>query len=287
MAGEMPPATPPFSFRQVPAPPGLADVVETLWVARGTIAYGRERILPSVRPVLIVNLGSPFRVQASRRREGDGVRVGGWLVGPQSGYVENEPMAETNVVGATLQPWGPAALFGISANELRDRVVDLDLLWGPGLQRLRCGLDECVDASDRIRLLARSLAPRRRSRPPGLVGQAMVRLAQRGAPRVADVSAELEISRKHLSALFGRYVGLSPGTFARVQRFDRTLQSLVGPLAPPLAQLAHDHGYYDQAHMNRDFTAFGGVTPTEYLRQRGQHMTSDGDDESGLFVPGL
>jgi len=48
MACELPPANPPFSFLQVPAPPGLADVVETLWVARGTIAYGRERILPNV-----------------------------------------------------------------------------------------------------------------------------------------------------------------------------------------------------------------------------------------------
>jgi AraC-like DNA-binding protein len=281
-----PPSPLPFSFLQAQAPPELADLLETLWVARGTIAYGRERILPSVRPVLIINLGSPFRVQASRHREGDGIRTDGWLVGPQTGYVENEPLAETNVVGATLRPWAPSALFGISASEIRDRVVDLDLLWGPGFGRLRAGLEACVEGRARMRLLARSLALRPRLRLPGLIDHAMDRLAQPRAARVAAVSAELSISRKHLSALFGRYIGLSPGTFARVERFGQTLECLAGPVVPPLARLAHDHGYYDQAHMNRDFISFGGITPTEYLARRARHMTSDGD-ESGLFVPGL
>ncbi len=289
----MTPVVPPFSFAQAAPPPFLTDWVDALWVARGTIAYTRERIMPTTSPVLIINLGSPFRVRASRRDDGDGFRTDGWIVGPQTGYVENIPTAETNVVGATLQPWGASVLFGIDTIELKDRIVDLDLLWGPGLGRLRERLDRSTDASWRIRVLAESLAARRtaglpirRTGPPSRVEYAATQLARPMATSVSRVSAELEVSRKHLNALFGRYVGLSPRTFTRIQRFNHALQGLAGPESPSLAQVAHDLGYYDQAHMNRDFVTFGEITPTEYLRQRARHMTADGDD-SGLFVPGL
>ncbi len=116
----MTPVVPSFSFMQATPLPPLTDLVEAIWVARGTIAYARERIMPTTSPVLIVNLGSPFRVRASRRDDGDGLRTDGWVVGPQTGYVENVPSAETNVVGATLRPWGASVLFGIDTLELKD-----------------------------------------------------------------------------------------------------------------------------------------------------------------------
>jgi AraC-like DNA-binding protein len=37
---------------------------------------------------------------------------------------------------------------------------------------------------------------------------------------------------------------------------------------PELAELAQDCGYYDQAHLNRDFRDFAGTTPTAYVRAR-------------------
>jgi AraC-like DNA-binding protein len=53
--------------------------------------------------------------------------------------------------------------------------------------------------------------------------------------------------------------------FARVIRFDRTIRGLHGFEEPRWAEIAHARGYYDQAHCNRDFRAFTGTTPSEYL----------------------
>lgn len=276
----------PFAFDQQPAGPALADLVEAVWTARGTISYGRERILPTPTAVLIVNLGSPFRIRGRRDGPEDPLRQKGWLVGPQTGYVLNQPLAETEVVGATLRPWGPAALFDLTAEELRDRVVDLEAIWGPGLEELRERLAARSRAHDRQALLTEALIVRRRSGPPPLVGFATARLSGEEPSSVAWLTEELRISRKHLNHLFDRYVGLSPRGFSRVHRFGRALRAL-GVLDPPtLATVAHDLGYYDQSHLNRDFAAFAGLTPTEYLRLRSAHLTTDTDD-SGLFVPGI
>jgi AraC-like DNA-binding protein len=37
----------------------------------------------------------------------------------------------------------------------------------------------------------------------------------------------------------------------------------------PIAHAAADCGYYDQAHLIRDFKQFTGITPSAWLRDRG------------------
>lgn len=47
------------------------------------------------------------------------------------------PLAETNVVGAILKPWGAAALFDLTAAEIQNRAVDLDAVWDQSVESLR------------------------------------------------------------------------------------------------------------------------------------------------------
>lgn len=65
---------------------------------------------------------------------------------------------------------------------------------------------------------------------------------------------------------------MTPKLFARVRRFQRAI-SLAGQ-APTVnwARLAADCGYFDQSHLIRDFVAFSGLTPADYLRWRTPHV---------------
>jgi AraC-like DNA-binding protein len=38
------------------------------------------------------------------------------------------------------------------------------------------------------------------------------------------------------------------------------------------AEIAADHGYYDQSHFIRDFRDFTGMTPSVYLARRGPDL---------------
>lgn len=72
------------------------------------------------------------------------------------------------------------------------------------------------------------------------------------------------MSARQLQRLIRDAVGYGPKMLQRVLRFRR-LQAL----APgPLAELALDAGYADQAHMTSEVTRLAGVSPVRFLKDR-------------------
>jgi AraC-like DNA-binding protein len=63
-------------------------------------------------------------------------------------------------------------------------------------------------------------------------------------------------------------LGLPPKVIGRILRFDRVKRRLERADGHGLSEIALDCGYYDQAHLNRDFRAFAHATPTEFLARR-------------------
>jgi AraC-like DNA-binding protein len=59
-----------------------------------------------------------------------------------------------------------------------------------------------------------------------------------------------------------------PKTLARILRFEHALALLRRDDGARFAEIAERCGYYDQAHMNRDFRAFAGASPSEFLARR-------------------
>jgi transcriptional regulator GlxA family with amidase domain len=83
---------------------------------------------------------------------------------------------------------------------------------------------------------------------------------QRGAGmRIAALAAELGVSRRHLEDGFRRRIGLSPGTVARVTRFQRAVWLLGERHALP--RVAAEAGFADQPHLTRNVHAMSGLTP--------------------------
>jgi AraC-like DNA-binding protein len=66
------------------------------------------------------------------------------------------------------------------------------------------------------------------------------------------------LSRRHLSGRFGAEYGLSPKQAGRVFRFERAANLLMGPRCPSLADTAASCGFFDQAHLTREWQALAG-----------------------------
>ncbi len=70
-------------------------------------------------------------------------------------------------------------------------------------------------------------------------------------------------SPRHLQTRFRAETGLTPKAALRVTRFDRARRRL-RPWTP-LAQTAAESGYYDQAHLARDFRDLAGCSASHWL----------------------
>ena len=87
-----------------------------------------------------------------------------------------------------------------------------------------------------------------------------------GRAPIGWICDRLGRSRRHLASRFREQIGLPPKTVARILRFDRAVE-LLGRDGADLADVAFECGYYDQAHLNRDFRDFAGKPPGIFVRQ--------------------
>jgi len=77
-------------------------------------------------------------------------------------------------------------------------------------------------------------------------------------------------SGRHLTSRFRTEIGLTPKAAARVIRFDRARHLLIAKAADSgyrLADLAATCGYFDQAHLAREFRALAGCPPSQWITE--------------------
>lgn len=61
---------------------------------------------------------------------------------------------------------------------------------------------------------------------------------------------------------------MTPKTYSRLVRFESAFERLGSFESVHWGEFALDAGYYDQAHLARDFRELAGTTPTEVFRRR-------------------
>ena len=225
---------------------------------------------PSGTVTVIVNLGEPF-----------GGLPDAFVTGLADTYALVERTGSTSCVDLKLTPLGAYTVFGMPMHEIAGRAVDLSDVFGAAGRRLVEALREAPSWDGRFDLLDSFLARAARSgpRPAPAVTWAWRRLTEsRGGIPIGRVAEEIGWSRRHLIAKFKEQIGLPPKTTARIVRFQALLRRLEGAGGVRWAELAADCGYYDQAHLYRDFRQFAGTTPTDYLARRlpGGGVVGDG-----------
>lgn len=166
-------------------------------------------------------------------------------------------------------PLGARRILGLDMHEIAGEVVPADAILGADFRALEDRLAHAGDWPRRFAVLEGYLLERlsRNAPSPPLVEAAYRQLAStNGATDIGGLAARLEVSRKHLGTLFRREIGMTPKGVARVLRFETALAALRSGTVSSLADLAYACGYADQSHLNSEFRAMSGQSPTALLR---------------------
>lgn len=255
----------------------LQSQVDMLWYGEGRVAYQRDRILPTGGAYLLINLGpTQYRIESGppeRRVPFADI----WYSGPHTGPIDTEAPHGNALLGVALRASGSHAWSGVRADTLAQQTLPLADVVGESATALRERLLNVRDSQARFELveawLLQRLHPRRSTH--AAVEWALTRIStSAGQVGVEKLARESGYSRKHLAELFRDQVGLSPKALARLQRFRAALAMLEGASRVPWTELAAQCGYYDQAHLIRDFNAFCGFAPGEFLRHQRADATS-------------
>jgi AraC-like DNA-binding protein len=261
-------------LRITPAPP-LASVIESIWdwdMPAG--AFGYERILPGPGAGLIINLLEDetrvYRDDEMRHC----VRASGSVIGgPYRHSWIIDTAEQVRVMGVNFRPGGAHALIGLNAEELGQRDINLDDMFGASARSLRLRLLETVHPTQRVTLLEQWLRTLR-AEPAwdAAILHAVAALARvPDVPGIGKVQRESGYSAHRFGLLFRRHVGMTAKQYARLMRFRAVIDMAHPAVQPEWAQIAADGGFCDQAHMSHEFRRFAGMTPSEFAASRGPY----------------
>jgi AraC-like DNA-binding protein len=176
-----------------------------------------------------------------------------------------------------LNPLGARALLGVPAGELVGMTIHGEALFGPLAAEIQDRLRCAEGWADRFAALDEAVLARVQAAGDSSIVSAEVRhawlslLRTGGTCSVASLAAQTGWSERYLRKRFLAEVGLAPKAAGRVIRFHRTKRELARRAAAgrrlELAELAASCGYFDQAHLDREFRLIAGCSPTVWLTE--------------------
>jgi AraC-like DNA-binding protein len=248
----------------IPSPP-LRSFIKCYWLIEDDSPLSTvQRIVPDGRSELILNIGCPFQGHAN----------GQWVSQPESFYIGQistpfliRPNGPLRTIGVRFHPHGARRILRYPAHEFIDSVIPLSdispyLNHQLGILRDLSSTDECFHALDRMfEPLAQRLHENAR------IAFAVEQFERScGLLSVTATANQLGLSPRQFQRSFLAEVGISPKFFCRIQRFQAVWQVLEHAQSD-WVDIAIRSGYYDQAHLIRDFRQFAGKAPTALMAE--------------------
>lgn len=170
--------------------------------------------------------------------------------------------------GVSFHPHALRMFFGIDAAELTNQMPDIGLLDKTEIPAL---LLSARDHQERVAILSHYFYKRiAQSKGDGVVnhlfqGDWADRLDNE--KNLAAIASYYQISERQLQRKFKQNVGVSARKFARIAKFEKSLQAISSVQYGSLTQLAYELDYTDQSHFIKDFKLFSGLSPYEFVKQ--------------------
>jgi AraC-like DNA-binding protein len=179
---------------------------------------------------------------------------GGRLVVAGPDTVASLATVDGSTAGVRFRPGVAPGFLGVPANELRNTRVPLADLWS---REQVDRLTENVHSGQAGRVLLDAVG----CAQPDPFAAEVRRLITKDVKEIAEA---LNVSERQLHRRCLARFGYGPKTLQRVLRFSRAMD--LAHTGQAFADVAHEAGYADQAHLARDVKDLAGATLTELVK---------------------
>ncbi|WP_422862100.1 helix-turn-helix domain-containing protein [Flagellimonas sp. W118] len=193
-----------------------------------------------------------------------------FILGQLSENQEFQFKGVVSVLIVLFQPSGFYELTGIPGSKYINSFENSSLIYGNEILELKERLQACSDSSIMVNYLNSYFTEKAKGQQhtmAGLENAIGIINNEKGRLSVKKLCAKTGITERKIQRLFLEQIGISPKKFIGNIRFHSFLRQLrnEGNFSS-LTKLSLDAGYYDQAHLIREFRKIVGIAPTEYLK---------------------
>ena len=88
----------------------------------------------------------------------------------------------------------------------------------------------------------------------------------KGTLEISSIAKKICYSERHLTRIFSDAMGYSPKMFCRITRFQCALHAMIERKSDSISGFISVLNYADQAHFQREFKEFTGLTPGHFIQ---------------------
>jgi AraC-like DNA-binding protein len=243
----------------IPRPP-LNRYVECFWTLESSSPSAQpERILPDGCIELILNFGAQFSQHCDETRK---LQPKNFLVGQMTGPIMITPSGPVQLIGIRFNPGGTLPFVRMPLHEVTDQVVDLGGISSTLERDLLRVTSRSSVLSEKIRAIEEFLTTdlTNSKHDSSSMSIAARIIESRGLVAVEELAMDAGISSRQMERRFLSDIGVGPKLLGRIIRFQQVFRA-VEQSNNAWAEIAIACGYYDQAHLIRDFNQFAQQTP--------------------------
>lgn len=242
--------------------PLLAAYVDAYWVSM-TTQFSQQRILPDTCADIIFNI-SDQPVTAGNNAIWI-VPNTAFIVGTMTTFRDIARQGNTNMLGIRFKPGGLHAFTALPLQLATDEHLLLSDITRDWHTRLEPLLEKALSISEKVSCLENFLLQRLPANNivANKIQESIHLIRQRnGNIAPAMLADKVFMSPRTFERNFLQKVGVSPKTFSRIVRFMNVRRELKKEKSATLLSLALEYGFYDHAHLTREFKVLAGHSPS-------------------------
>lgn len=217
-----------------------------------------HHFFPDGNSGMVFHYGSPFKQHPDS-----------FIYGQVSKFLHIQSTGKIGMLIVVFQPYGSHLLLGIPAHELSDELIPLSELWKTAARDLEEQVISAPDNGKRIEILESFLSKKSGlclEADPIITQSLSMIYADHGLSPIHELNKTLQVSERQLERKFKAHIGVSPKNFSNIIRLQFFLKLFRTTSSEKnLTEIAYESGYYDQAHLIREFRKNVGLSPGQYI----------------------